>query len=503
LTILVLLVTTFTLLKGYRYLEREMKRKKRERESVKAAEELLRLNVKHGVVDPDGTGKPGITATTTGTGKGRVDKGEIKKNVTIPSSSSSSTQPLTGNPDPQTIGQPKSSDLLTPPEPPQAEEQDESDSPEPGSLDLLKNAKSEARKAKKKIKRAAKLEMRMNSGDIEVLPENRQEEEEDRAGENGNGDGGEKKEAHVIKEAQPEVVFSEEPETVVPLEEAREEVTETCNGSTREPDVEAEAEAQVEPEPEPELVLSGQQEESLIFPSSVLETPTIAVNNVQTDDLATPSQEQLEIRRPSVALSESLSLFSAGSSHVSNSAFPVSANQSTDAQQQPVEKPKRKKKVKSGTAMGPRRAVPGAENWVKESHEEKERELREGLMKQLEEAKAASELAEDRANRLEKEQEALNTKLQKLESKVHKLSSSQHDTKERERQAVAEKEEAVRKANETQMMMHNYRKVEATLKHDLHVTRKERDKVWQDAQRKEAEVSEESLVGCVRPCAYR
>jgi hypothetical protein len=69
------------------------------------------------------------------------------------------------------------------------------------------------------------------------------------------------------------------------------------------------------------------------------------------------------------------------------------------------------------------------------------------------------------------------------------VTSSQHDLREREKTAVWEKEEAVKRANEAQTVMQNYRKVEAALKHDVLQARKERDKLWQDSQRKEADVS--------------
>ena len=83
----------------------------------------------------------------------------------------------------------------------------------------------------------------------------------------------------------------------------------------------------------------------------------------------------------------------------------------------------------------------------------------------------------------------MTARLHKLESKLSKVTSSQHDLREREKTALWEKEEAIKRANEAQSVMQNYRKVEASLKHDLQVARKERDKTWQDAQRKEADVS--------------
>lgn len=232
----------------------------------------------------------------------------------------------------------------------------------------------------------------------------------------------------------------------------------------------------------------------------IRDMPSIEIQHVALPDSPPPSR--LPRRRRASDVSDSAtSLLSGASSGLSGMPHVQQHLEQyhTSGFSTPSDQPQQKRKKKAKSAIKtPQRSIPGAENWVKESHEEKEREIREQLAQQLEDARATSTSAAARASKAEKENETLTAKLQKLETKLNKVTSSQHDLREREKAAVWEREEAIKRANEAQTVMQNHRKVEASLKHDLQVARKERDKTWQDGQRKEADVSDGAGLARVR-----
>lgn len=505
-------------MKSYQHVANRVRQRRRLIESEKAAEELLRLNVKHGVVDLDGqvikpsqNGQPAGTASGTGKdvadGKRRARSGTLEKesksrpsdsNNLLVSKSTSEKSQL--KPVPEAPTAPRSVDGND------LSHDDDQDEPN-------KVAKSEAKKAKKKIKRAARLEQRKNSGDL-VTVASREEGADLGSDEQQDARADDEAEAEAVvkgddvDEAKPSVtgqviedVLSNEagPEDEAGSMQLVEESGEQDKAESLR-SVKASGEQDTTPTPvEPLAAVPGREKDD-VEPKEVPaedqgspvpfihNMPSIEIQHVALPDSPPPSRLR---RRASEVSDSAASLLSGASSGLSGN-----PNLQQNLEQYhlsgvstPSDQPQQKRKKKAKPAGKPQRAIPGAENWVKESHEEKEREVKEQLEKQVEEARAASSSATARASKAEKENESLTTRLHKLESKLSKVTSSQHDLREREKTAVWEKEEAVKRANEAQTVMQNCRKVEAALKHDVLQARKERDKLWQDSQRKEADVS--------------
>ena len=512
-TIIGLLLFTVASYKTYQHFKKEWTRRKREEESEKAAEELLRLNVKHGVVDRDGTvlgsgGKIGGVINATGVnvamtsgstvnrkeGKDRAGKNEKSNRSTMDDDRRKRDDPV----QPTALPHTTAATMTTP-----------VDDPDSAS----RTNKNEAKKAKKKIKRAAKLEQRKDSEEnvlgFEPSEEGGSSMEPDPIEENENDielpvETDEKEsilEDEIKVEVKAEEVEIHQPESDVgpqsgPVEEAVEEVVAPI-AYTDDKEITASSAPPAKPVPEPIATPFEPPE-----PPFIQDMPSIEVQNIALPN--SPPYSKIDcpesLRRPSESLSDSAASLLSGaggsSSGLSNHLPAISQqlahqqNHDASGTSTPSDKPapKQKKKAKTGPAK-PQRAIPGAENWVRETHESRQREHVEQLIREAEQAKMAASMAEARAIKMEEKNEVSMNRIHKLEQKLSKMTVANKELTEREKQAMAEKEEAYKRSTEAQGHVQNYRKVEMALKHEANMARQERDKVWQDAQRNEADVS--------------
>lgn len=463
--------------KSYQHITRELKRRKRALESEKAAEELLRLNVKHGVVDPDGTlrhppSKPlsnqtctrGVSSSIKGKG---TESERRRRRVDAAATESSHLEPA-------------------PPSASQTDTQTDDDLATSVPSTPNKAAKTEAKKAKKKIKRAARLEKRMNSLDADVEVDDLEHEERESSAEYpGTLEQTVSKQMTDQVESSLEQVLEDIPKVETPEQVTLDDLTDTDKGT--------------------DGAATGQI-------SSDVSTPTLEPTSVEegcTPLIASPvgsgSGLGLEIRPPATyeGLSDSANSLRSGTSGGGGGNFlslsgkdvtqrlldDVKLGLTNGAHTTPPHVKKKRKSKSSSSTNAPKRLVPGAENWAQEHKEEEERLAREDLVNQINEAKAATVSAEERAHKMEKDCESLTGRLHKLEDKMSEMTSIQQDLREREKIANRERDEAVRRANDAQSVVQNYRKLETTLKHDLVKARKDREKSWQETQRVEAAVS--------------
>jgi hypothetical protein len=533
-TIIGLLLFTVASYKTYQHFKKEWTRRKREEESEKAAEELLRLNVKHGVMDRDGTvlgtgGKvaggvvsaTGVNVAMTGgslmnrkEGKDRTSKNDKSNRSTMDEDRRKRNDPVhsTTSISPTTIAT-----ITTP-----------VDDPDSAS----RTNKNEAKKAKKKIKRAAKLEQRKDTEDnvlgFEPSEEGGSRVEPDPIEENEIELPVEMNDKESVREDEVEVELREvevdQPaelgvvEESGPVEEVVAPIAVTddkeITAAPSSPFVNLVSEPiespfePVEPPLEPvEIPLEPVEPPSEPpTPPFIQNMPSIEVQNIALPN--SPPYSKIDcpesLRRPSESLSDSAASLLSGaggsSSGLSNHLPAISQqlahhHQDASGTSTPSDKPapKQKKKAKTGGAK-PQRAIPGAENWVRETHEERQREHHEQLIREAEQAKMAASMAEARAIKMEEKNEVSMNRIHKLEQKLSKMTLAIKDLTEREKQAMAEKEEAYKRSTEAQKVMQNYRKVEMALKHEANIARQERDKMWQDAQRNEADVSRESVI---------
>lgn len=510
-TIIGLLLLTVASYKTYQHFKKEWIRRKREEESEKAAEELLRLNVKHGVVDRDGTvlgagGKVGGTGSASGVnvamtggslvnrkeGKDRVGKHDKSNRATLDEDRRKQNDPVHTT---TIISSPATAATLASPV-------DDPDS-------ALRTNKNEAKKAKKKIKRAAKLEQRKDTEDnmlgFEPSEEGASRVEADPIEENEIEPSVEMNDKDLVREDEVEVelrdVEADQPELAVeeesgPIEEVAAPVAVTDDKeilAPSSPPAKSVSEPNESPFEPPE-------------PPFIQNMPSIEVQNIALPN--SPPYSKIDcpesLRRPSESLSDSAASLLSGaggsSSGLSNHLPAISqqlAHHHPDASgtSTPSDKPapKQKKKAKTGGAKI-QRAIPGAENWVRETQDQRQREYQEQLVREAEQARTAASVAEARAIKMEEKNEVSMNRVHKLEQKLSKMTLANKELTEREKQAIAEKEEAYKRSTEAQGVMQNYRKVEMALKHEANMARQERDKMWQDAQRNEADVSWGSMV---------
>lgn len=518
------------LVKIYRIMEKQRKEKASER----ARRELLRLNVKHGVVDADGSLKSagGSSSSSRGVagGKGKgVEEGKkrdrdrsntpsparfsIPTLNTIAATTSSllpSGTSLLGVKDENAMSQAgessstgKGGDPAVPPatnvNSPAAAgasglgtAEVESGSPATPAANT-KAMKLEIKKAKKKQQRQAKLESRRSSQAVETV---NGKEEEGRAA-------GARKDPSRIEEE--DKVEEQEVETPVPGgrdvddTHARFESQDTSiewrnvDFASRNPSL-----------PQDTPASSSSALETASTTSSVSRAPpsiSICPTTLLFDDIvniplpesprSSVGRPALESRRRSEVFSDSGSLLSVESSYL-NGVTPVSAGlQSVSSQGN-----KKKRKPKASSALkgtnGTTRIVPGAENWVKDTAVEKARLEKEELAKVLEEARAATTSAENRAQKVEKERDHLQDRLKRLENTVNRLSAEQKDLREREKTVSVEREDAIRRITEVQANLLRHKSTENGLKNELNQMKREKERFVNDFHRKEIDVSRSS-----------
>ena len=431
-------------IKSYQHVANKVRQRRRLIESEKAAEELLRLNVKHGVVDLDGQViKPGSGAGNAGgaaagtagsnkregdaaDGKKRTRSGTLEKDPKTRSTSDNPAHHATLSTSEKSLKSKTLNPESTQPARSAATTTITTDREEAGQEHSLEGtlgkaaaaAKNEAKKAKKKIKRAARLEQRKHSGDLLIVD-----------AEGGVDVDTDDVDIDVVKDKEG-VEKREEPEqehgvTVVNQVEidtmdveANVEADEDEQNSDVDAEgiqtVEAEETGQDEPpadtvvqvEGDPTLKSTPAEEEPSPMPF-IQNMPSIEIQHIPLPDSPPPSRLG---RRASDVSDSAASLLSGASSGLSGNptlhqhleqCHPTELSTPSD---QPRQKRKKKAKALSSTATattGIKRAVPGAENWVKESHEEREREAKEQLVRQVEKARAASTSAAARTSKVE------------------------------------------------------------------------------------------------------